>query len=181
VAGQQIVTRERLEVLALFAAEDLESGRPLDQTIEEIQRLNALAVLSWSPGKWWGRRGEVVSGAVRKASPRCLCVGDIRGRPPFWPSPSVFAEARKKGMKILRGSDPLDFANEQDHVGGYGFCISEKLDAQHPAEHLKSLIGSAAPDMQPYGRRIGTVRFIRNQAMLRYRKARTLALQHQTP
>jgi len=108
VAGRQVVTAERLEVLVLFAPQEVTAGQTAAQTVEAVLQAGALPVLPWSPGKWWGRRGEAVRRIVAEAGPNQLCLGDIKGRPLVWPSPAAFSLARRKGLKILRGSDPLD-------------------------------------------------------------------------
>jgi len=169
VAGQQVVTRERLEVLALFSSHAVPFGLPLTQTICEIDQWDAIAVLSWSPGKWWGERGKIVNRTVQDG-PNNLCLGDIRGRPRIWRSPTVFKVAQEKGNKLLYGTDPLNFADEEVHVGSYGFSVSGTLDPQFPANHLKALIRSPAVEMLPYGRRIDLLTFLKNQMRLRFLK-----------
>jgi len=181
VAGRQVVTAERLEVLVLFAPQEVTAGQTAAQTVEAVLQAGALPVLPWSPGKWWGRRGEAVRRIVAEAGPNQLCLGDIKGRPLVWPSPAAFSLARRKGLKILRGSDPLDLPGGQEHVGSYGSAIAEALDDKRPAEHLKTLIGSEGVDAKPFGRHMGFLDFARSQVLLRLRKPRGAARQPSNP
>ncbi|MFT5241536.1 MAG: hypothetical protein ACI9X0_002519, partial [Kiritimatiellia bacterium] len=57
-SGFQIVTKERLEVLALVCATRIPDGQDLDETIEAVRASGGIPVLPWSPGKWSGSRGE---------------------------------------------------------------------------------------------------------------------------
>ena len=88
----------------------------------------------------------------------------------------VFASAQTRNIKILRGTDPLDFPSEQRHVGSYGFSIASTIDPIFPAEHLKSLIRSPGVGLQPFGRQIGLFPFLRNQLWLRLRKRHVFLL-----
>ncbi|HZB26962.1 MAG TPA: hypothetical protein VE282_00250, partial [Gemmatimonadales bacterium] len=56
LAGRQISTRERLEVLALGTELDLPSGESLGDTIAAVREQGAIAVVPWGFGKWWFRR-----------------------------------------------------------------------------------------------------------------------------
>jgi hypothetical protein len=171
ISGRQVVTQENLEVLALFVTAGIEDGHPIREVLQQVESLGGLAVVPWGAGKWLGKRGELVRRMVQESDGQAFCLGDIRGRPRLSTAPKVFASAQQKGIKILRGTDPLNFLREQCHVGSYGFSIASTLNPTFPAEHLKSLIRSPATDLQPFGRQIGVFPFIRNQIRLRYRKS----------
>src|SRR4051794_39643129 len=97
IAGRQIVTAERIEVLALLTSETFEEGRPLDETIQRTKLAGALVVLPWGVGKWCGARGRsVANAAIRYA----VQLGDNGGRPLGWPRPVLFRE-----HCVLPGSD----------------------------------------------------------------------------
>lgn len=57
VAGRQLVTREKLEVLALASLAKIDDGRPLADTVDEVRNCGGLAVLPWGAGKWLGKEG----------------------------------------------------------------------------------------------------------------------------
>ncbi len=85
LAGRQVVSAEGVEVLAQCTAAQFANGRPLEETIEEIQAAGALAVLPWGVGKWLGRRGKLVTEAAARSP---ILLGDNAGRPPFWSFPA---------------------------------------------------------------------------------------------
>jgi len=60
IAGKQVATQERLEVLGLAVGESIPDGRPLRETIDRIVTCGGFPVLAWAPGKWWGQRGRIV-------------------------------------------------------------------------------------------------------------------------
>ncbi|MCA1853850.1 MAG: hypothetical protein LC647_16095 [Beggiatoa sp.] len=61
IAGRQIVTTERLEVLALGFEGFVPDGEPIRGVIDRVRSAGAVAVIPWGFGKWWGGRGKVVS------------------------------------------------------------------------------------------------------------------------
>ena len=70
LAGSQIVTSERLEVLALATTQRYPDGRPLRDTLAALAADVVPAVIPWGFGKWWLGRGSVAcrsSGLERAA------------------------------------------------------------------------------------------------------------------
>ena len=65
IAGRQIVTAERLEVLALGFEGFVPDGAPIRRVIDRVRSAAAVAVIPWGFGKWWGGRGKVVSGLLK--------------------------------------------------------------------------------------------------------------------
>ena len=65
IAGRQVATRERLEVLALGTTRAFEAGRTFPDTLRSVLESDALAVVPWGFGKWWGRRGRRRLGGCR--------------------------------------------------------------------------------------------------------------------
>src|SRR5262245_25238663 len=61
IAGRQIVTRERLEVLALGTTAPLPDDEPIEATLAAVRDVGAATVLPWGVGKWLGARGAVVA------------------------------------------------------------------------------------------------------------------------
>ncbi|MEM1170460.1 MAG: hypothetical protein AAGJ08_15610 [Cyanobacteria bacterium P01_H01_bin.35] len=60
IAGRQIVTAEKLEVLALISDSEFADGLPLETTIKNIVSKNGIPVLPWGVGKWIGKRGKIL-------------------------------------------------------------------------------------------------------------------------
>ena len=160
VAGRQIVTKERLEVLALCTAAAFEDGRPIEETIRSVQDVGGVAVLPWGFGKWLAGRGRIVERIIR-TSDASLCLGDNSGRMRGWAPPREFADALKRGVRVLPGSDPLPFPGEYRKVGSYGFCIPTTLDSRRPARDLARILPRS--EIRPFGKLETPHRFIINQ------------------
>ena len=57
IAGRQIVTRERLEVLTLGTTTKIPDGMTLGETVAAALHKEAIIVIPWGFGKWWAGRG----------------------------------------------------------------------------------------------------------------------------
>ncbi len=66
IAGRQIVTSEKLEVLALGLREDFKDNKPIEEVIDYIILKNALPVIPWGVGKWSGKRGAIVENLIEQ-------------------------------------------------------------------------------------------------------------------
>lgn len=122
--GQQIITAENIEVLALSTAERVEEGQSAADTVRSVRNAGGLPVVAWAPGKWFGHRGQVVRDLLDQFSPRELALGDTTLRPVGWLLPMIMRDARKRGFKILYGSDPLPFKGEEVTPGSYHSILS---------------------------------------------------------
>ena len=169
VAGRQVATRERLEVLALGCRTDLEEGAPVNETLEAVRRAGGLSVLPWGFGKWWGKRGRIVRRLLDEAWPGELFLGDNGNRPRAAPRPALFGEAEARGLSVLPGSDPLPLASHVRRLGSYGLVLPTKLDFATPAERLKSLLRRSSLPGSWTGRREGPIRFVSDQLRIRAR------------
>jgi hypothetical protein len=167
LAGRQIVTAERLEVLALATTAKVADHLPLAETVAEVRKQPGLAVLPWGAGKWLGKRGRLVSAFLRTADPDRLFVGDNGGRPAFWPTPRPFITAAGRGIRLLPGSDPLPLADEELRVGAYGAMIEGPCSNDLPAEDLRNLLAGSGTVITPYGERPSALRFFKTQIALR--------------
>lgn len=167
IAGRQLVTAERIEVLALATSAKIADGLPLAETVESVQRQDGLPVLPWGVGKWLGKRGELVEAFVKHAAPDNLFVGDNGGRPSFWPAPRVFDTAGSRGIRLLPGSDSLPLPKEESRVGSYGGLLRGQWTADHPAAAFKQALADRSHPIVPFGRRLGAWRFFMAQAALR--------------
>ena len=126
--GAQYVSREKLEVLALGVARSVPDGAPASELVDLIRREGGLPCIPWSPGKWIGRRGRIVSSIVMETSPRALVLGDIALRSLGVPFSPLLWKARRRGFPILCGTDPLPRVPDHSLVGSFGvyFSISEE-------------------------------------------------------
>ncbi|GAB4332613.1 MAG: hypothetical protein Kow0089_00590 [Desulfobulbaceae bacterium] len=167
VAGRQVVTRERIEVLGLFCPAQIPEGMELRETIDAVRQAGGVPVLPWGVGKWRGRRGRLVREAVENRGGELLCLGDNGGRPWFQPTPALLRFGREQGVPVLPGSDPLPLPGEESRVGRFGFLL--RADGSGPAapERVREALRSGRPEVIPYGRLQTALRFFLNQARLR--------------
>jgi hypothetical protein len=166
IAGSQIVTAERLEVLALGTAQRFSDGSPIDEVLEAVQDAGAVAVVPWGFGKWLGARGKVVARLVESGEEKKLFLGDNGNRLRGTPEPSLFSLAWRHGLGVLPGSDPLPFRGEERRVGSYGFVLEGALDDAMPARELRDRLRSVPCPVRAYGSREHPVRFLRNQVAM---------------
>lgn len=178
VAGRQIVTADRLEVLALGTAHEYPDGLPFDDALDAAVSSGAISVVPWGFGKWTGARGRIVGELL--ASPRAgeVFLGDNGGRPALAGEPRLFGRARAAGVPILPGSDPLPLPREVSKPGRFGFMLDGVVDAQAPAASIRRLLARRSQPPR-FGRleRIGT--FVTRQVALRMRSRP--APSHPTP
>lgn len=120
VQGVQYVTSERLEVLGLGVQRSSPDGSSATEYISHIGELGGLACLPWSPGKWLGSRGRVVRNLLDTTATSALIAGDISIRSRFGPPSSLLRYARRRGFRVLYGTDPLATKSDEELVGSFG-------------------------------------------------------------
>ena len=143
VAGRQIVTQEKLELLALAMPEKIQDGSPIFQAIEEVLARGGVPVLNWSPGKWFGKRGRKVKELIKLSSKDRFLVGDIGMRPKIWGEPILFALARRSGFRLAAGSDPLPFKGEERNIGSFGVVAEAEISNQVVVTDLRRFLWDA--------------------------------------
>jgi hypothetical protein len=165
IAGRQLVTRERLEVLALGTTASIPDGEPIDATLAAVEATGAAAVLPWGVGKWLGARGTNVDRILADPKWCNVFLGDNGNRLELGADPARFAAARAAGRAVLPGSDPLPLAGEEARVGAYGFAVDVELDPLRPAAALLAVLRSGA-GFVAFGRRERLGRFVTKQLEL---------------
>jgi hypothetical protein len=153
VAGRQIITAERLEILALAVAAEFPDGLAAADAIARVRAAGGVPVLSWAPGKWFGGRGRAVSRLLAETAPDSLLIGDTSLRPLGWGEPALMRQARRFGFRIVAGSDPLPLPGEERVLGGYGCTLAAPCDREHPVASLRGALASAAVPIRIAGRR----------------------------
>lgn len=161
VAGRQVVTAERLEVLAIGTDADIPDGQPVRRTLELVKAAGAVAVLSWSPGKWFFGRGKLVRRLLEEAPAGSFLLGDTALRPMYWPFPSLMALGRRRGFKVVGGSDPLPLPDEERRIGTYGVCVRAAFDPEAPAESVRRMMAYGNVFYTPIGERLCPLVFAR--------------------
>ncbi|TYB89489.1 hypothetical protein [Oceaniovalibus sp. ACAM 378] len=163
VAGRQIVSAERLEVLAIGYRGAALDGQPLDDVLRTLRAEGRPAILPWGAGKWLGARGARIAALVSDGLPTGVFLGDNGGRPLGWPAPGVFAAA---GL-VLPGSDPLPVFGAWRDVGRYGFHLSDAIDPARPARSILSALLALRHQPTIIGRRVALPGFVARQIRLR--------------
>ena len=167
IAGRQVVTAEKLELLALGADTFIADGLPTEATLAAIISAGSIPVLSWSPGKWFGRRGAMVRHLIETHPSDQFLIGDTGLRPTLWPFPRLMKLAQNRGFKIIGGSDALPLNGEEKWVGSYGVTAEAEFDANRPAASLRRILADPATPFTPIGKRARTAaflsRWLRNQ------------------
>ncbi len=167
IAGRQIITAEKLEVLALITEQTFEEGLSLEVTIKEIIAAGGIPVLPWGVGKWIGKRGKTLSNLLKNNIHSILFLGDNSNRPGFWFRPFYLQLAKKQGIQILPGTDPLPLASECSRPGSFGFMVRGRLNYEEPGKHIKQILLYSKTNIQTYGYLESPWRFIRNQLAMR--------------
>lgn len=167
LSGQQIVTRENLEVLSLLAQPIVADGLSLDETVTEVLRFGGLPVLPWGVGKWFGRRGKIVSDFLAESRETPIYLGDNGCRPSFWTSVPQFRQAKRRGITILRGSDPLRCSHKRRGVGSFGNLLTCAFDADRPGKSLRAALTAGNASLGEFGEPEQPWYFLKDQLALR--------------
>lgn len=165
--GRQIVTKERLEVLALTRELEIADGQPIVEVIQSVHDQGAVPVVPWSPGKWMFARAHVVREVPDWFGADQVCFGDTTLRPRGWPTPGGIRKASRKRHLVLAGSDPLPFAGEEAQMARYVTLLREDGSDDGLGARLHELFLSPATSCRFVGQR-GTVfevirRWVANQ------------------
>ena len=161
VAGRQIVSEEGLEILALGYRDLVADGRPAATIVAELSARDALVVLPWGAGKWFGERGRLL-GRLLAREQGGLLLGDNGGRPAWWSAP-LLAQTR-----TLSGSDPLPLPGSARRIGSFGTVVETAVSLDHPVRDLKAAVRDPAATLLRFGRPVSPVRFAREQLWLRF-------------
>ena len=149
IAGQQIVTKENLEILAIGTQENIKSGSKINATIDQIYEIGALPILPWGFGKWTGMRRKEIKKLVGNDH---LFFGDISGHP--FPNRSLLNSLKiEKDIECsLNGTDPLPMPQDQTRAGKFGVFVNEKLDSCQPWKSIRRYIIANQNKMSYFGK-----------------------------
>jgi hypothetical protein len=146
VAGRQIVTRERLEILALGLIEPPPDGAAAIDVVSEVLAAGAAAVLPWGAGKWLFHRAAVVEALLKEFPPTALALGDSALRPRGLPAPTPLHGAAADERPVLAGTDPLPLPGEEDRCGSYATLLTASAPApEHPAAGIPTALCGRGP------------------------------------
>lgn len=170
VAGRQIVTRERLEILGLAMSGHVPDGLSAVEAIERVTAAGGVPVLAWSPGKWWFKRGRLARNLIEGDRTRRFCLGDTTLRPLSLPAPHLMRLGRQLGMAVIPGSDPLPLAGEERYLGAYGFVYRGPFDVVRPVASIRRVLADSPAAIEPVGIRCGVLTVVRRLYRLRMSK-----------
>jgi hypothetical protein len=60
IAGQQVNTIEKLELLAFGCPNKIPAKLSWQATFELIRAAGGIPIINWAPGKWWFKRGQLI-------------------------------------------------------------------------------------------------------------------------
>jgi hypothetical protein len=160
IAGRQIVTAERLEVLSLGTDASVADRQPLRRTIDAVRERGGVPVLSWSAGKWFFGRGRQVESLITTLPAGSILLGDSGLRPTCWPQPRLMRLGRQRGFKVIAGSDALPLRNEERWLGTYGVSAMAPFDSLAPADSVHRMLSYGNTIFTPVGQRVAPLPFL---------------------
>lgn len=165
IAGRQIVTAERLEILALGTVQTFADGQGAGDVLTTLRAAQIPAVLPWGVGKWVGKRGKILSDLIATHGTKPgVMLGDNGGRPVGWPTPGIFKTA---DVPVLPGSDPLPIIGAEQDVGGYTGCLTLDFDDAKPGASITQALVTLRTQPEAMGRRKSLLQVFADQRQLR--------------
>lgn len=163
IAGRQIVTKEKLEVLALGLNSDIEDGLAIDEVIKYVIDSESIPVIPWGFGKWLSSRKKIVEKIILQKRNHPIFLGDNGNRPVFFGKSRLFDIAYNNGIINLPGSDPLPFSNEVQKPGSFGFIIDDVLNEDKPFDSIYEKLVNTKIQYETYGKLESPFIFLKNQ------------------
>ena len=177
--GRQIVTSERLEILALATVETIFDGHPARQAVDDVIRHGGVPALAWAPGKWFLGRGIIVRELINIFGPASLLIGDTSLRPTVWPEPILMFRARQLGHHVVCGSDPLPIPGDEVWAGTYATRSVGVVDDNRMVSDVRDLALGIEGRPTPIGRRCPLIPFFRRW-MAHHRTQKRARQEHHT-
>ncbi|KAA3599682.1 MAG: hypothetical protein D8M57_03955 [Candidatus Scalindua sp. AMX11] len=174
LAGRQIVTQEKLEILSLASTHKIEDGLPAKEVVTTLLDRKEITVLPWGVGKWFFKRGKTIKKIVKEYHSPYLFIGDNGARPSFWPTPKLYDISKEFGVRVVSGSDPLPFSEDTCRVGTFGFTIEGRVSVDKPAESFRNILLSNKGSITLFGNRDNARQFLRRQLKHRLNKFKLL-------
>ncbi len=176
IRGQQIRSRERLEILAFGASSFLEDDLPFADTLLRVSANGKLAIVPWGFGKWSGKRRRLIRDAIStvlsRAETQCvIAIGDNAGRPSLFGWSGVVRNTLARSLRVLPGSDPLPIWGDGSRICSLGMLVNvlcDGRDASIPAAVLRAV---ASDQVVTVGEHVSFGRFMRQQYNIRCHRA----------
>ncbi len=171
VSGRQIVTAEKLEILAVGLNREYPDGVPLYEALVELEKEEScLKILPWGVGKWLGKRGGLLAESIGSWKGCILFLGDNGNRPSLWPKSKLFQGVAGKCLYDLPGSDPFPFPGQEKKVGTSGFFFPATLQGDRPFSSLIAQISRSPEKAVPFVTQEDTATAVRNQIAIQIKK-----------
>lgn len=168
IAGKQIISKEGIEVLALFSDDQFDEKIETSSLIKIINGKKGIPVLPWGVGKWIGNKGKVIKELL--GSKLNFYIGDNSGRLKLLPEPSLFKTAINNNHFVLHGTDALPISTQVNKTGKFGFILDIDLDLNKPAEILKKKLLELKKQPTSFGSLECPHTFFRNQILMQVNK-----------
>lgn len=168
IAGRQVVTKERLELLVVGTSASFPNDAPLTSTMQAVEESGGVSILPWGFGKWLFQRGRVLRSLLsRSIGSTSLLLGDNGCR---WSArrPSLLNLAESTGISILAGSDPLNLPNHVRRPGSFGSVLDVDLtNSDNIAKALCQTLLGLNETPPTFGECRSLLSFVRDQVSLR--------------
>lgn len=118
---------------------------------------------------WIGARGRLVREVVEsEPDSGGFAVADNGNRPVGWPYPGLLRRAKRRGIPVLTGSDPLSVPGDEARIGTAG-VFAEAPGTESTVEFLRHVL--LGGDATCFGRPQLPWTFLRNQLAARLRNS----------
>ncbi|MBU2677973.1 MAG: hypothetical protein KJP16_12920 [Gammaproteobacteria bacterium] len=168
LAGRQVISSENLEVLIFPPGGIGKEMLPVTELVGQAAQRRALVIIPWGVGKWFGKRGQIVSSILSDSVDGQVLVGDNGGRPRIWNRVRLLEDARARGIPNIAGTDPLPVPGEERRVGTFGVSVSAAVSHEWTTEDFLTVLRKEIS--VPFGRQMSATGFIRKQLALRIKK-----------
>lgn len=166
--GRQVRCDNGLEVTALGTTLEFPDGFPLADTIGRVQTSGAIACLPWGFGKWTGKRGRQIRHSLDGNNGSALAVCDNGSRLQVLGQPQLIREAKRRGFKVLPGTDPFPLGADYQRTGSFGFLAAEP-SRDRPWRDIADWLRTREDSPRPYGKALGPLRFLVNNVGIQLR------------
>ncbi len=170
IAGRQVNTAERIEVLSIGSAAPVADAMSLTQTISTVRAKGGIPLLPWGVGKWLGARHRLILKTLDEFPPEHLMFGDNGLRPRLWPRSSILGKATSLGYKVVSGTDSLPCPHEVKRPGSFGCWLKASIDMTAPGRQVRALLLDRDAELKAYGKPAHTWRFALDQTMIRLKR-----------
>jgi hypothetical protein len=163
IAGSQLVSSERIELISLFVPLQRSNGSlSLEKLAKHIRDKGGLPLIPWGVGKWLGKRSRIIHSFLESPPVSVFLVGDNGNRPKLWPYPRLLKIAEQQGVGSLAGSDPLRISHHVYRPGVRGGVVEGDIRMDFPARDLQDLLESGSR-IESFGSCAGLVQFVCDQ------------------